>query len=362
MRVIRKLFFYPDSATAYALLGGFFGLAAILLAVLGNPAATGLCASCFLVNVAGALRLHGKIAQSYLRPEILGIVLGAFFAAFASREIRVRGGASPALHFVGGGFLLLGCEVFIGCPIKALLRTAGGGAVGLGGLAGLGCGVVFSILFLRDGFVLRPKTDLPEAAGLALPLAAFLLLLAASTGWGTFAAAGYGAGANHAPFAASAAAGLFFGAAGQRSRFCVTGSIRNAAMLRDFREGAGTVAFLAAAFLLNVLLGGFSPTVSLEPGAHTDLLWAFLSMAMVGFGAILLSGCPFRQLVLAGSGDLDAAAAVAGMLVAASASAAFGVGSSPSGVTGAGKLAVLAGWIFFLVLAAKCRKGGRSDG
>jgi len=358
--VIRRLFAYPDSAPALALVGGLFGAAAILLTGLGNPAATGLCASCFLVNVAGALHLHGKVSQSYLRPEILGIVLGAFFAAFSSREHRVRGGASPVLHFFGGAFLLLGCEVFIGCPIKALLRTAGGGAVGLAGLSGLASGVVFSTLYLRDGFGFRPKAVLPEAAGLILPAAAFLLLLAASMGSDLFAATDFGGSAHHAPFAVSAAAGLFFGAAGQRSRFCVTGSIKNAALLRDFREGAGTVAFLLAALLLNALLGKFSPTVLLEPGAHTDILWAFLAMAMVGFGAILISGCPFRQLVLAGSGDMDAAAAVAGMLLAASFSVAFGVGSSPAGVTGAGKLAVLAGWVFFLALAARNRKGGQS--
>lgn len=356
MRVIRKLFLYPESAWALGIQGGLFGAAAILLSVLGNPTATGLCASCFLVHVAGALHLHAKTAQSYLRPELLGIVLGAFFASYSSREFRVRGGASPALHLVGGMFLLLGCEVFIGCPIKALLRTAGGGAVGLSGLLGLAGGVLLSTLFLRDGFGFRAKAALPAAAGLALPAAAFALLLAASMGTDLFAATSFGGGARHAPFALSAIGGLFFGAAGQRSRFCVTGSLRNAALARDYRDGAAPVAFLLVALLLNVLLGAFSPTLALEPGAHTDLAWAFLAMAMVGFGAILLSGCPFRQLVLASSGDMDAAAAVAGMLLGASLSAGWSIGSSPAGVTGGGRLAVLGGWIFFLALAAWKRK------
>lgn len=346
--MIRRLFAFPESWWALAALGALFAAAAAALTALGNPAATGLCASCFLVNVAGALGLHAKASQSYLRPELLGIVLGSFFAAFASREFRVRGGAAPVLHFAGGAFILLGCEVFIGCPIKALLRTAGGGATGLAGLAGLASGVLFAIPFLRDGFALRAPRALPEPAGLVLPAAAFLLLLASSAGAGIFAPASPGEEARHAPFAVSAAAGLFFGAAGQRSRFCVTGSIRNAALARDFRDGAGTVAFLAAALVINVSAGTFLPTLSLEPGAHTDLLWAFLAMGMVGFGAILISGCPFRQLVLASTGDLDAAAAVAGMLAAAGLSVALGIGSSPEGVTAAGKLAVLGGWIFFL--------------
>lgn len=358
--MIRRLFVYPESAPALALLGGVFAAVAVALTALGNPASTGLCASCFLVNVAGALHLHGKASQSYMRPELLGIVLGAFFAAAASREFRVRGGASPVLHFIGGAFLVLSCEVFIGCPIKALLRTAGGGAAGAVGLLGLVCGVLLALPFQADGFALPAKRPLPEPAGLLLPAAAFLLLLGASLGAGSFAAAAPGgAAANHAPFAASAAAGLFFGAAGQRTRFCVTGSIRTAAFARDFRELAGTVAFLGAALLINVASGVFTPTLSFEPGAHTELLWAFLPMAVVGFGAILLSGCPFRQLVLAAGGDLDAAAAVGGMILGAALSVVLGIGSSPAGVSGAGKLAVLCGAIYFLSLAAVRRKADR---
>jgi YedE family putative selenium metabolism protein len=355
--MIRKWIAYPESGRALAVWGRLFGALAVGLTALGNPASTGLCASCFLVNVAGAIGLHGKMSQSYLRPEILGVVLGAFFAARGSREFRVRGGSSPVLHFAGGAFLLFGCEVFIGCPIKTLLRVAGGGATGMAGLLGLAAGVLFAVLFVRDGFAMRAKVSFPEAPGLALPVAAFLLLLASSAGAQVFAETAFGAGAHHAPFAVSAAAGLFFGAAGQRSRFCVTGSIKNAAMARDFREGAGTVSFLLVALLLNVASGMFLPTLSLEPGAHTDLWWAFLSLAMVGFGAILIAGCPFRQLVLASSGDLDAAAAVAGMLAAAGLSVTLGIGSSPEGVTAAGKFAVLVGWVFFLALALRNRKG-----
>jgi len=115
--------------------------------------------------------------------------------------------------------------------------------------------------------------------------------------------------------------------------------------------------FLIAALAVNLSFGLFSPTLSLEPGAHTELSWAFLSLAMVGFGAILVGGCPFRQLVRSASGDLDAAAAVAGMLLAAGLSVRWGIGSSPAGVTSAGKIAVLLGWAFFLALAAWKRKG-----
>ncbi|GAB4236612.1 MAG: YedE family putative selenium transporter [Deltaproteobacteria bacterium] len=352
-----KRLLYPESASLLAAGGALLGALAAGLTALGNPASTGLCASCFLVNVAGALGLHARESQSYLRPEILGIVLGAFFAAGAAKEFRVRGGGSPVRHFFGGAFLLLGCEVFIGCPIKALLRTAGGGAAGLVGLAGLVAGVLFAAAHLRDGFSLPAPRALPEGAGLVLPAAAFLLLALGSGAAESFAGTGFPSGARHAPFAASAAAGILFGAVGQRTRFCVTGSIRTAALARDFREAAGTIAFLLAALAANLFTGAFAPTLSLEPGAHTDLLWAFLALGMVGFGAILVNGCPFRQLVRSSSGDLDAAAAVAGMLLAAGLSVRLGIGSSPAGVTAAGKIAVLLGFAFFLALAAWKRRG-----
>lgn len=352
----RRRFAYPESAGALALGGALFGALAAGLTALGNPASTGLCASCFLVNVAGGVGLHARESQSYLRPEIFGIVLGAFFAAHAGREFRVRGGGSTVSHFVGGAFLLFGCEVFIGCPIKALLRTASGGAAAAVGAAGLVAGVLLATLYLRDGFALDAPRELPEGVGLVLPAGALLLLLFASGSPAT-AAAGFPAGARHAPFLASAAAGLLFGAVGQRTRFCVTGSVRTAALAGDYREAAGTVAFLLAAFAANLYAGSFSPTLALEPGAHTDLPWAFLALATVGFGAILIGGCPFRQLVRGATGDMDAAAAVAGMLLAAALSVRLGIGSSPAGVTAAGKLAVLLGAAFFLGLALRKGKG-----
>jgi len=357
VRVIRRLFLYPDSAGALALLGGFFAATAVGLVALGNPPATGLCASCFMVNVAGALGLHGSAAKSFLRPELPAVALGAFFAAAGTREFKVRGGSSPLFRLAGGVFLILACEVFIGCPIKALLRAAGGGAAAAAGLAGLFAGTFLGSAFLADGFAPAPPRPLPEAAGLVLPGAAFFLLLAGSGSGLLFAAASpEGAQVHHAPFAASALAGLFFGAVGQRSRFCVTGSVRTALLSGDLRELAGTGAFLGVAFLLNLASGDFFPTVAFEPGAHADLAWAFLAMAVVGFGAILLSGCPFRQIVTAASGDLDAVAGVAGMMAGAALSVRLGIGSSPAGVTAAGKFAVLAGAVFFLAAALLKRR------
>src|SRR5208282_5458459 len=47
------------------------------LSFLGNPRNAGICISCFMENLAGALSLHGNARMEYVRPELLGFILGA---------------------------------------------------------------------------------------------------------------------------------------------------------------------------------------------------------------------------------------------------------------------------------------------
>lgn len=63
----------------------------------------------------------------YLRPEIIGFVLGALAAALAFRDFRPRTGSAPFVRFVLGVFAMIGALVFLGCPWRALLRLAGEG-------------------------------------------------------------------------------------------------------------------------------------------------------------------------------------------------------------------------------------------
>src|SRR5512142_2654836 len=68
---------YPKKL--YILTGAVMGVAGVVLSLLGNPANTGFCVSCFLENIAGSLGLHGNIRMQFIRPEIIGFVLGSFF-------------------------------------------------------------------------------------------------------------------------------------------------------------------------------------------------------------------------------------------------------------------------------------------
>ncbi len=68
--------------------GLFIGIAAVVLALKGNPPNMGFCIACFERDVAGALGLHRAGLVQYLRPEIIGIVLGAFIAALVAGEFK----------------------------------------------------------------------------------------------------------------------------------------------------------------------------------------------------------------------------------------------------------------------------------
>ena len=98
------------------LAGGLVGLAAVVLTALGNPVNMGFCIACFLRDIAGATKMHSAAVVQYFRPEIVGLLLGAFIMSVASKEYRAKAGSSPATRFVLGAFVMIGALAFLGCP------------------------------------------------------------------------------------------------------------------------------------------------------------------------------------------------------------------------------------------------------
>jgi YedE family putative selenium metabolism protein len=326
------------------LLLGFLG---VMLAVWGNPENSGICVSCFIENSAGALGLHNNARLQYLRPELIGFVLGAFGSSLTRREFRSRGGSAPLFRFAAGFFLIVGCAVFIGCPIKLFLRFSAGDLTALSGVAGLAVGVWGGLKGLSHGVELgrHSPCSAPAGSGLLSPLLFVMLLLFIFIAPSFLIASDKGSSAQHAPMLISLGAGLVLGLVAQSSRFCITGSIRDIILLgRRAPLLWGGVAFLAAALVTNLATGRFNPGFAGQPGAHQEYLWSFLGMALVGWLSVLIGGCPFRQLVKSGEGDTDAALVVAGMFLGGALVQGWNLAATSAGVPAGGKIAILVGF------------------
>lgn len=329
--------------------GALIGLMAVALVLLGNPANMGFCIACFLRDTAGALKLHSAAAVQYIRPEIIGLVLGAGIMSLCFREFKPRGGSSPLTRFVIGFAVMVGALVFLGCPFRMILRLAAGDLNALVALVGFVAGIGVGVLFLSKGFSLGRSYPQPRPEGFAFPIVQLLLLALLTFGAGLILFSESGPGSMRAPVWAALAAGLVVGAVSQRTRLCMAGGVRDVMLFRDWTLLCGFVAVFAAALVLNLVLGKFSLGFAGQPVAHTDGLWNFLGMLVVGFGSVMLGGCPLRQLIMAGEGSSDAAMAVLGLTVGAAFCHNFGLASSAEGTTANGRVAVI---LCLIILAA----------
>ena len=149
--------------------GALVGLAAVLLTALGNPANMGFCIACFLRDIAGACSLHGAAKVQYVRPEIIGLVLGSFIMALVKGEFRAKGGSSPATRFVLGAFVMIGALAFLGCPLRMVIRLGGGDLNALVALVGFVIGIFIGVQFMKRGFSLRRNYTLGVTEGTILP-------------------------------------------------------------------------------------------------------------------------------------------------------------------------------------------------
>ncbi|PLX41036.1 MAG: YedE-related selenium metabolism membrane protein [Deltaproteobacteria bacterium] len=326
---------------AAGLLLGVFGS---LLSFLGNPPNTGICISCFMENSAGAMGLHDDLRMRYFRPELTAFILGSFLAAIAKREFKVHSKGSGLGGFTLGFMMIVGSAVFIGCPIKLLFRLAGGDLAAVSGLFGLIAGVMVGLQTLRGPETKIFGTSREGSTPLVLAALGATLLLTILGAAGYLLESKTGGGAMHAPTLVSIMAGLILGAVCQRSRFCVTGSLRDVILTHSPKAGLGLYFAFGGALLANLLTGQFHPGYFDQPGAHLEPLWGFAGMALTGWAAVLAGGCPFRQLIKAGEGDLDGWMMTVGMLSGAAAVQLWSLDASSAGVTAQGKAAVLIGF------------------
>ncbi len=341
--------------------GAVVGLAALLLTMLGNPGNMGFCIACFLRDISGALGLHSAAKVQYIRPEIIGLVVGAAVMALAGGEFKARAGSAPALRFLLGAIVMVGALAFLGCPLRMVLRLGGGDVTAIAGLLGFIVGILAGVACLKKGFSLGRAYKVKSAEGFVLPgvMVGLLLLLLLAPGLLKFSQEG--PGASHAFWAIALCAGLVCGALAQKSRLCMAGGIRDAVLFRDLHLLTGFVAIFLVVLVGSLLRGTFHPGLAVQPVAHHDYLWSFLGMAAAGWGSILLGGCPLRQLILAGEGNGDSAVTVLGMMVGAALSHNFGMAGNadamtdgvfaPGGVGTAGRIGVVICLVLLAVIS-----------
>lgn len=220
---------FLNSKKGLALVGVLVGLGMALLAFSGNPANMAMCAACFIRDMAGSMKLQTTETVQYFRPEIVGLVVGSFLIALATREYRSTAGSSPMTRFVLGFIMMIGALIFLGCPLRMVLRMAAGDLNAWVGLIGFVLGVATGTFFLKKGYSLGREHDTNKTAGAVLP-ALLIVGLCISVFAGVFAVSQAGPGSKHAPVLIALVTALVIGALAQKVRICFAGSVRNTSL------------------------------------------------------------------------------------------------------------------------------------
>ncbi|MDR2906131.1 MAG: YedE-related selenium metabolism membrane protein [Helicobacteraceae bacterium] len=334
------------------------GGGASILAGLGNPANMGFCGACFLRDTAGALGLHSAAATQYLRPEIPALILGSFLYALFTRRFAPSGGSAPLARFTIAFFVMFGALVFLGCSVRMALRLAAGDLNALIGFAGFFAGIAAASFFIKRGFSLGAAREIEPHAknagylnAFVLPAIALVFVIFALAEPAFLKYSAEGPGSKHAAVLISLVIGLALGALGGKTALCTSGGIRDIILLRNPTLFLGLAAIIVAAFVGSLALGTFSVGFENQQIAHTETLWNFLALFLVGFGSILLSGCPFRQIIMSGEGNADAGVVVIAFLIAAAIAHNFGIAASAKGVPLTGQIAVGIGILLLAAIA-----------
>lgn len=342
---------FLESKKGIIFVGSIVGIISLILVVLGNPKNMGFCIACFERDIAGALGLHRAEVVQYIRPEIIGIILGAFVISLSGKEFKSKGGSSPITRFFVGIAVMIGALMFLGCPLRMMLRIGGGDLNAIVGLLGFASGIGIGIFALNKGFTLSRNYKTPSFDGFIMPISAvglFILLILAPA---FIFFSKEGPASQHAPIAISLLCGLIVGALAQKTRLCMVGGMRDLIMFKQSYLLLGFVSVIIVTAIGNIVLGSFKLGFAEQPIAHTDGMWNFLGMLLVGWGSVLLGGCPLRQLILSGEGNSDSSVTVFGMIVGAAFAHNFALASSGKGPTINGQIAVLICLLFLTVLS-----------
>ena len=300
---------FLNSKKGLALVGVLVGLGMALLAFSGNPANMAMCAACFIRDMAGSMKLQTTETVQYFRPEIVGLVVGSFLIALATREYRSTAGSSPMTRFVLGFIMMIGALIFLGCPLRMVLRMAAGDLNAWVGLIGFVLGVTTGTFFLKKGYSLGREHDTNKTAGAVLPVL-LIIGLCISVFAGVFAVSQAGPGSKHAPVLIALVTALVIGAMAQKVRICFAGSVRNIFLMRDFDLMLPIAGLFVVMVVFNLATGGFKLSFAGQPIAHSQ----HSCDAAVTFVGMLIGAAFAHNFGLAGTAASAATAEKAAVL------------------------------------------------
>lgn len=342
--------------------GVTLGVVAAFLVHFGNPGNMGVCAACFLRDSAGALGFHRAAVVQYLRPEIIGLIVGGLLCSlFWTKDYKSQNTSSPFLLFFLGVFAMIGCLIFLGCPWRAFLRLGGGDMSAIAGVVGLVCGVYCGrFCKKRFGYTLADETESNKAMS-AIPIAiSLLLLLALVFGLkvgenGALFSSIKGPGSQHAPIWIALAGGVLIGIVMRKSKFCSVGAFAKIAD-REYAMFGGVIAIIVGATIANLALSQYHLGFTNQPIAHNEFVWSFLGMMLAGFCFSLSQGCPGKHLVNMGSGNLGSSIFIIGMMAGGSIAHNFSLASSGAGASSFAPYALIAGFAFCIFAGVTNKK------
>lgn len=253
--------------------------------------------------------------------------------------------------------MTIGALVFLGCPFRMILRLANGDLNALVGLVGFICGIYLGIVFLRKGYSLGRSHNQTKISAYIFPIFAIVLLVFIFVKPEFILRSEEGPGSMSAPIMASLLGGIVVGFILQRTRLCSGAAFRDVIMIKNPHYLYGIIGIFAGALIFNLILGNnFHVGFADQPVAHSNHLFNFIGMFVVGLIAVLIGGCPIRQTVLASEGDADAAVTVFGIISGAAIAHNFGLAASGEGVPANGQIAVIVVLLLTILIASSIAK------
>ena len=214
--------------------------------------------------------MHQAEAVQYARPEIIGLILGSFLISVATKEYRSTAGSSPMIRFILGMIIMIGALVFLGCPLRMVIRMSAGDLNAWVALIGFILGIATGVFALKKGFSLgRSYVSNKESGVVISVIAVGILILAVFTT--LLKSSETGPGSMHAPVILALIGGLVFGAFAQKSRMCFAGSIRDIILMKNFDLFCVIAGLFVVMLVFNLATGRFVLGFD-TPGiiAHSD--------------------------------------------------------------------------------------------